>query len=325
MGAKNRACPSCGKGITAENGIRVRITPQSPDGYATECALCAGKRFARIYSDTGVYAAAMYAMCAAYDLPYEPDAIQDGKAAATVWKRYLASVDTGLGFGSGIVLPDDAARGLVLSDGEKKLAEEKKNREAWYDRWGSGLDDSEYEELDRKYRVESHEFKGNITPRIEKNLIALSKLDLEFDRAVRRGDFDTANRITDIIKKTRDMESMKASDEKPAEEMRVDAIVDALEKRGAMTDGTLCDRKTLLKWIAESTRGNYATSLDVIDTVMLVTENARRRTEGERPLSYVPKDLQIDDARHELQDEMTPQEMAVMQELGRVPPEREKV
>ena len=325
MGAKNRACPSCGKGITAENGIRVRMTPQNPDGYATECALCAGKRFARIYSDTGVYAAAMYAMCAVYDLPYEPDAIQDGKAAATVWKRYLASVDTGLGFGSGILLPDDAARGLVLSDGEKELAEEKKKREAWYDRWGSGLDDSEYEELDRKYRVESHEFKGNITPRIEKNLIALSKLDLEFDRAVRRGDFDTANRITDIIKKTRDMESMKASDEKPAEEMRVDAIVDALEKRGAMTDGTLCDRKTLLKWIAESTRGNYATSLDVIDTVMLVTENARRRTEGERPLSYVPKDLQIDDARHELQDEMTPQEMAVMQELGRVPPEREKV
>ena len=172
--------------------------------------------------------------------------------------------------------------------------------------------------------MEAHEFKGNITPRIEKNLIALSKLDVEFDKAMRTGDFDVANRITDIIKKTRDMESMKASDEKPAEEMRVDAIVDALERRGAMTDGTLCDRNTLLKWIADSTHTHYGTSLDIIDAVMLVAENARRRTDGERVLTEVPDYLQVNDVFGELESGMTDQEKSIMKELGKLPPRRER-
>lgn len=323
MGTGRRICPTCGTDIGEENGIRVKKTFVSPDGYACECVTCAGKRFAYVSTATGSYPAALYAMCAALDVPYKPRVPVKGNGAEEIWTNYLAAVDTVAGFAAGATGPDSALGDTTPAKAKKELDAERKQREAWYDRWGSGLGDSEYEELERKYRVESHEFKGNITPRIEKNLIALSKLDVEFDKAVREGDFDTANRITDIIKKTRDMESMKASDEKPAEEMRVDAVVDALERRGAMTDGTLCDRETLLKWIADATHGHYSTSLDVIDTVMLVTENARRRTEGERPLAAVPRNLQIKDEWNELETEMTEQEKAVMQELGRIPPPRE--
>ena len=120
------------------------------------------------------------------------------------------------------------------------------------------------------------------------------------------------------------MESMKASDEKPAEEMRVDAIVDALERRGAMTDGTLCDRETLLKWISDVTHIKYGHSLDIIDAVMLVAENARRRTDGERVLTEVPDYLQVPDVWGELERGMTEQEKGVMKELGKLPPRRER-
>lgn len=316
-------CGTCGKTMNSRNGIKVKGT-FSQSGFHCECRDCAGKRFAHLCQVFGSGREAMYVMCAEMDIPFLPETVKKKRSLPDAFMRYLDEVDTCAGFG------DTKNRGKIEIDlpnagnGTKNEKNEKTRRETWLEKWGAGLSDPEYEELDRKYEVESHEFKGNLTPRIEKNLIALSKLDVEFDRAMREGDFDKANRITDIIKKTRDMESLRASDDKPNEEMRVDAIVDALEKRGAMTDGTLLGREELLKWIAESTRTHYPTSLDIIDAVMLVSENARRRTEGERVLSSLPDYLQVEDQYGELEIGMTDQEKAVMQELGRLPPRREQ-
>ena len=309
-----QVCGTCGETLDSRNGIKVKGTGTfSQDSYYCECRDCAGKRFARLCEKTGSGKEALYAMCAVMDIPYVSGKAKQKRSLTDTFKAYLNGVKTDGGFAK------PAQKDRTDSEGEKgSLKEERLSK------WGGGLTEAEYEELERKYEVESHEFKGNITPRIEKNLIALSKLDVEFDRAMREGDFDKANRITDIIKKTRDMESLRASDDKPTEEMRVDAIVDALEKRGAMTDGTLLSREELLQWIAKSTRTHYTTSLDIIDAVMLVSENARRRTEGERVLSSLPDYLQVEDKYGELEIGMTDQEKAVMKELGRLPPRREQ-
>jgi len=318
-------CGTCGKTMDSRNGIKVKGT-FSRSGIHCECRECAGKRFAHLCQVFGSGRKALYVMCANIDIPYEPGNVKKKRTLTETFEEYVGTVNTESGFAgtksAGQIVvdkPQSSGNGGPMS--EKALAD---RQEAWRTKWGSGLSESEYEELDRKYEVESHEFKGNLTPRIEKNLIALSKLDVEFDRAMRESDFDKANRITDIIKKTRDMESLRASDDKPNEELRVDAIVDALERRGAMTDGTLLGREDLLKWIAESTHTHYSTSLDIIDAVMLVSENARRRTEGERVLSSLPDYLQVEDEYGELEVTMTDQEKAVMQELGRLPPRRER-
>ena len=310
--------------IGEDNGIKVDKA-LSPSGWHGECMECTGKRFAYLSFQAGSTKEALYIMCAATDIPFSPMFEPEAGNPAEVWEEYLQRTDTEKRFCTGETHVSSVfAAGKMPAPLAKEKAKKDKKYEEWRNKWGSGLSDEDYEELDRKYNVESHEFKGNITPRIEKNLIALSKLDVEFDRAMRASDFDTANRITDIIKKTRDMESMKASDEKPAEEMRVDAIVDALERRGAMTDGTLCDRETLLKWISDVTHVKYGTSLDIIDAVMLVAENARRRTDGERVLTEVPDYLQVSDVWGELEKGMTAQEKEIMKELGKLPPRRER-
>lgn len=297
----------------------------SPKGYYCVCKHCMAKRFAHLVQITGSYRAALYALCAAMDLPVATKKPVNGKTPEEVFYSYLSGVSGAAGFASEKVdllkwlreAPGASVKGLPA---ETPQDEVDKLRE----KWGWDTPEDDFPELEKKYETESHEFKGNITPRIEKNLIALSKLDLDFDRAMADKDFDTANRITDIIKKTRDMESMRASDDKPTEEMRVDALVDALERRGAMTDGTLCDRLTLLRWISEATHTHYNASLDIIDAVMLASENARRRTEGEQMLTMVPEYLQVEDTFGELERSMTPQEMTVMRELGKMPPAREK-
>lgn len=284
------------------------------------------KRFANLVRVTGSYRAPLFALCAVMDLPVLAKKQVKGKTPEEMFYSYMEGMDGSAGFASSNVnlfqwlkeAPDGAER-IQEQENAKQISPDEMRA-----KWGADVPEEDWADLEKKYETESHEFKGNITPRIEKNLIALSKLDLDFDRAMANKDFDTANRITDIIKKTRDMESMRASDEKPAEEMRVDAIVDALERRGAMTDGTLCDRETLLKWIAESTHTHYNASLDIIDAVMLVSENARRRTEGERMLTAVPKYLQVEDQYNELESSMTPQEVDVMKGLGAMPPARER-
>ena len=318
-------CGTCGKTLDSRNGIKVKGT-FSQGGFHCECRSCAGKRFAHLCQVFGSGKEALYIMCASMDIPFVPEVVKKKRVLSDAFAMYLLNVDTEAGFRNTMDKGRVTLESFAPKELEKEQPEEEKaeRQEAWRTKWGSGLFDAEYEELDRKYEVESHEFKGNITPRIEKNLIALSKLDVEFDRAMRETDFDKANRITDIIKKTRDMESLRASDDKPTEELRVDAIVDALERRGAMTNGTLLGREELLKWIAESTRTHYSTSLDIIDAVMLVSENARRRTEGERVLSTLPEYLQVEDKYGELEIGMTDQEKTVMKELGRLPPRREQ-
>ena len=324
-GTAVKKCCTCGKVIGEDNGIKVDKA-LSPSGWHGECRECTGKRFAYLSFCAGSTKEALYAMCAVLDIPFDPSFTPAGKTPAEKWEDYLKNINTEKRFNTGKTHAESvfSEHNMPQSVAEGK-AEEEKKRETWRMKWGSGLADDEYEELDRKYETESHEFKGNITPRIEKNLIALSKLDVEFDKAVRSGDFDVANRITDIIKKTRDMESMKASDEKPAEEMRVDAIVDALERRGAMTNGVLCDRETLLKWMSDVTHVRYGHSLDIIDAVMLVAENARRRTDGERVLTAVPDYLQVSDVWNELENGMTDQEKEIMKGLGKLPPQRERM
>ena len=315
------SCGTCGKTLDGRTGIKTRGAVNSDRVYC-ECRECLGKRYARMCAAMGSGKEALYAMCAVLDIPFEPEKLKRRKTLQDVFCAYLGATDTAAGFAG----TKDGARIVVegpMNAGKIRAQNAEARKEAWRTKWGSGLTDSEYEELDRKYEVESHEFKGNITPRIDKNLIALSKLDVEFDRAMRDGDFDTANRITDIIKKTRDMESLRASDDKPTEEMRVDAIVDALERRGAMTDGTLLGRDELLKWIADATKAHYSTSLDIIDAVMLASENARRRTEGDRALTAVPDYLQVRDDFGELEIVMTEAERTVMQDLGKLPPRRE--
>lgn len=309
-----------------KNQIRVPKT-FSPSGVYCTCKSCAAKRFSNLVRVTGSFRASLFALCAVMDLPVLVKKQVKGKTPEEMFYSYLDGLDGGTGFASSTVnlfqwLKD-------APDGAERIAEEEEHSsslspEKMREKWGGDVPETDWVELEKKYETESHEFKGNITPRIEKNLIALSKLDVDFDRAMANKDFDTANRITDIIKKTRDMESMRASDEKPAEEMRVDAIVDALERRGAMTDGTLCDRETLLKWIAESTHTHYNASLDIIDAVMLVSENARRRTEGEQMLTSVPKYMQVEDQYNELESHMTPQEVEIMKGLGAMPPSRDR-
>ena len=181
-------------------------------------------------------------------------------------------------------------------------------------KWGDGFSEDEYRSLETSYRSMAAEYKGAITPRLELNLIDISKWRLERDKCIKAGDTAAAKRYTDMIKATMESEAMKVGDARSVEAVRADGLVKRLEDKGLMKDGVL-----LLNGVIEYIRndkGHYQMSRDAIDTMMLSMVNAYRFNNGLSEIPELPEDVRIQDRLGEFMAAPTAEEKSVMMDLG---------
>ena len=193
-------------------------------------------------------------------------------------------------------------------------AEKKKALEMLAAKWGDGLSEEDYRTLELSYRSMAAEYKGVISPRLELNLIDISKWRLERDKCVKSGDVQAAKRYTDMIKATMDSEAMKVGDAKPVEAMRADGLAQRLEEMGLLKDGVL-----LLDGVIDyirNDRGTYSMSRDAIDAMMLSMTNAYRFNNGLSEIPELPEDMRIQDKLGEFLETPTMEEKNLMMELG---------
>ena len=94
--AENKCC-TCGKVIGEDNGIKVDKT-LSPSGWHSECRNCTGKRFTYLSFQAGSTKEALYIMCAAMDIPFDPMFRPTEKLPEDIWNEYLKTTDTGKRF-----------------------------------------------------------------------------------------------------------------------------------------------------------------------------------------------------------------------------------
>ena len=193
-------------------------------------------------------------------------------------------------------------------------AQKKEALERLAAKWGEGLSEDEYRSLETSYRSMAAEYKGAITPRLELNLIDISKWRLERDKCIKAGDTAAAKRYTDMIKATMESEAMKVGDARSVEAVRADGLVKRLEDKGLMKDGVL-----LLNGVIEYIRndkGHYQMSRDAIDTMMLSMVNAYRFNNGLSEIPELPEDVRIQDRLGEFMAAPTAEEKSVMMDLG---------
>ena len=208
-----------------------------------------------------------------------------------------------------------------------------KRQDALREKWGRNFADdegnlkdytnSEIEELERIYRMLSAEYKGTMTPRMEYALRKIVKLELEQQKARAKGDSQEAKRYADIIKDVKKAEGMNVGDTRPLENMQIDGVLDALEKKGLAREGKLIGREELLE-VLKGWRCSYNTSLDVVDEMMFAILNTMRRNNGETELSELPVSAQVKDEKKELRKKMADFERRDSAALGVIPPKREK-
>lgn len=181
-------------------------------------------------------------------------------------------------------------------------------------KWGDGFSDADYRELERTYRSLAAEYKGAITPRLDLNLVDISKWRLEREKCVREGDTAAAKRYTDMIKATMDSEAMKVGDAKPVEALRIDGLADKLEKMGMLKNGEL-----VLEGVVNYIRNdhyNFQMSRDAVDAMMLSMVNAYRFNNGLTEIVELPEDMRIQDKLGEFLPAADPFEKNLMLELG---------
>ena len=192
-------------------------------------------------------------------------------------------------------------------------------RERWNHEWGESVPDTDCKKLDQTYDMIAEEYRPNITKRLEINLRDLAKIRLLRDKAIEEGNSSAVKQYTDAIDKIMASESMKAGDVKPVEALRPDALIDRLEKKGV----TLYSQEEVARCI-NGDKGEYSTSIDIVDFMMLKWMNTFRANNGESELGMLPKSLQVEDLYGELQPRLTQKEADAMADLGEVVPPREK-
>ena len=139
------------------------------------------------------------------------------------------------------------------------------------------------------------------------------------DKAIDAGEADLVKQYTTSIKEIQAMEGMRATDQKPVEALRPDALIDRLEKKGV----SLMSQEEVARYI-NGDKGKYKTSIDIVDEIMAKWINTFRTNNGESELGMLPKSLQVEDLYGELQPRITKKEADTMAELGDVVPPREK-
>ena len=192
-------------------------------------------------------------------------------------------------------------------------------RDRWDHDWGESVPDADCKKLDQTYDMIAEEYRPNITKRLEINLRDLAKIRLLRDKAIEEGNSSAVKQYTDSIDKIMASEALKAGDVKPVEALRPDALIDRLEKRGV----SLMSQEEVARYI-NGDKGEYSTSIDIVDFMMLKWMNTYRANNGESELGMLPKSLQVEDLYGELQPRMTQKEADAMADLGEVVPPREK-
>lgn len=338
--SEKECCPVCGRPYT----VKTRFGASdmwSAEGKDIFCLDCQERKFNQILADTGDEFLSLYFCCLFFNRPWDAVVAKDVMGSVGVdaqephWTLYMKKMKEAGRLNSARKYYDfrdqetsfDPRLVNVISGSEMY------ERKAFGStRWGSKFtdegatvpySDNEIRELDRMYDEQAAEYKGGaMTARVDMAIREICICRLEWKKCVGAGDASGAKKYSDMIKDAMAREGLRATDSKPVENLRVDSLIDRLEKKGALQNGTIVGRKRLLDILAED-HPKYRTSLDVVDAMMMAIVNTARRNNGQSDFDELPVTAQISDDFDELMKHPTDEEKRVMTEIGVGRPRRE--
>lgn len=328
---REAVCMCCGKRLNENTGVYMP-SEKYPSGYHPVCLVCQQKQYAEMSAATSRTYALFYA-CIRFDVPYVPEVVSDVTANHNgVWYDYVKKLQrsekvpdewtdgmTDIQEAFGGQIPTLAITGDVMVGNMDELPDERR----WEIEWGEGYSEEDYHHLDNRYLQLTSEWAGMpIPPRTSMSLHDVAKYMLLRDKATRNGGATEAKKYQDMITAIMASEDLKVDRNRVNEDLRVDKIVKWLESRNAIRDGQLVDRDKLVKILSQE-RGEYRTSLDVVDEMIFCIVNTMRKNDGLPELDKLPMSAQVNDFKGELLAETSDEEKAIMKGLGVVPPERE--
>lgn len=318
MAAENGTCAVCGCVIDEKNGW---LMPEKfGERYVPYCAACQEKHYKNLAVSSG-YKTAMFLCAAAFNVPYLPEFLDEGKKTggkSETWLGYLSALRKheidrqGKGFSDGVTDLQKAFGGelgtLEVDDYMLNDEEYKAGHAAQVKDWGYGPDERPYTQEDYDaldgFRDAMIENRVNVSAQAELAIKNISMMRLEQRKCLYSGDFAKAKQLEDMIAKEMEAEQLRKKDELPQDRVRLDDIVLACERAGLL--GKSYDE--LVHILSRKMfHSRYGYTRDAADQMILLIRNATAWNEGRMEVDRLPDEMAMQDPLGEFAK--TPDEM----------------
>lgn len=327
---RTQMCAMCGNELE-EDSFYIR-----PHGLSPYCIECEQKFYDKQAEINGSHIA-LYNTCGAFNVPFFPTMLPDVKDFLEIEDRWVyyneliadavvkngrvlsyfdGETDIFLLFGRKLS-QEDTAKFVELSRAkEASLAGTKEQRE----RWGTKdlypdlpPSDELYNALDRRYDRKLERYRQFNDSQQLDNIVKICKFEEIEEFLMSIGDTKGSQTVQKMREELMASEEMRRKDEKPIENMRIDAMVLALEEAGIMEDRNFLTYPELLEVFDKRFfRAKKGASRDVVDQIIQDIYNTMRINADYAPSLTVPTDLEPNDVYGELDSEPSAEEVERM-------------
>lgn len=290
----------------------------------------------------------LFYCCIEFDRPFDMLAVPKEPDVGEKWIAYLDNLrlkklDTRrgepLGFLDGLTdITKIFGEGLSAGEFTKAVGNEKsaRNRKVGTAQqrknWGENsaknpYTSKDYDELDRIYEALSSDLMaaGGVSVKQEFILRDCAKMTLDRDKMRAIGQYDKAAKLNKMVQDNLSSEGLRKRDAKPIDDLRIDGIVDRLEKAGLLKNGKQCSPDEMFE-ILFHRRPKYSYTKDAAEQILLYMANTTRVNDGLSELPTLPPDMRLRDDLGEFAEEPDEQEKESYKELGivKMPPVKKK-
>lgn len=290
----------------------------------------------------------LFYCCIEFDRPFDMLAVPKEPDVGEKWIAYLDNLrlkklDTRrgepLGFLDGLTdITKIFGEGLSAGEFTKAVGNEKsaRNRKVGTAQqrknWGENsaknpYTSEDYDELDRIYEALSSDLMaaGGVSVKQEFILRDCAKMTLDRDKMRAIGQYDKAAKLNKMVQDNLSSEGLRKRDAKPIDDLRIDGIVDRLEKAGLLKNGKQCSPDEMFE-ILFHRRPKYSYTKDAAEQILLYMANTTRVNDGLSELPTLPPDMRLRDDLGEFAEEPDEQEKESYKELGivKMPPAKKK-
>lgn len=291
---------------------------------------------------------ALFYCCIEFDRPFDMLAVPKEPDVGEKWIAYLDNLRVKkldvrrgerLGFLDGLTdITKIFGEGLTAGEFTKAVGNEKsaRNRKVGTAQqrknWGENsaknpYTSEDYDELDRIYEALSSDLMaaGGVSVKQEFILRDCAKMTLDRDKMRAIGQYDKAAKLNKMVQDNLSSEGLRKRDAKPIDDLRIDGIVDRLEKAGLLKNGKQCSPDEMFE-ILFHRRPKYSYTKDAAEQILLYMANTTRVNDGLSELPTLPPDMRLRDDLGEFAEEPDEQEKESYKELGivKMPPAKKK-
>lgn len=326
-------CAICGEEFLPVAKLPERVRSNAPFPF---CENCQQKIYSYLVALPGVgYKVAVFLACLFFNVPYLPEvaaeAAKFSKVSKGKWKAYLMALrawnregHTESAAVDGITdirkAFDGEMKTLQVSDDMLSAEDYKSLERIRKERWGDGPADepytqADYEAMDKNYDALTAD-RAYVSDQAEAAIVRICKWTLVQERCFDKQDYDSAKKIGDLIKAEKEGEQLRKKDELPQDRVRLDDIVQAVERAGLH----IMDYDELCKELAtKAFHAPYPYWRDAADQMLLAIRNCTAWNEGQEEVDRLPDAYAIQDTLGEFAAENDEKGQQIYRDLGIVP------